>query len=406
MPRFIYKAVTPAGQVIEGEILAVNRAEVIDLLHAEGSLFIRAFEASEGPLARLAFARLFRRRGPSPADIVVITQELAMLLRAGLPIDRALGVIGDLTESGGKRNFINRVLESVRSGASLADALEPHKQALPSFYIGMLRAGEAAGNLDTVLARLAEVLTRAQALKESVRTAMYYPVIVLVVAAVSIVILLTAVVPEFQPIFESAGAALPVSTKLIIAAGNGMQHYWWALVLGAIALAAALGYSYRNPAGRLYWDALVLRLPLLGDVVTKLEVARFTRTLGTLLDGGVVALSAISIAAKTLTNRIIAQRVADVAGRLKKGEGLARPLQSARVFPRLAVQLIQVGEEAGELDTMLLHVADIYDEEVKRSVQRLLALLVPAVTIGLGLLVAAIVGSMLTAILGAYSLPA
>jgi len=405
MPRFIYKAVTPAGQVVEGEILAVTRSEVIERLHADGNTPIRASEATEGLLAGLASAHLFRRRRLSPSDIVVITQELATLLHAGLPIDRALALIGDLTESGGKRNFINRILESVRSGASLADALEQHKEVLPSFYIGMLRAGEAAGSLDTVLARLAEVLTRTQALRESVRTAMYYPVIVLVVAALSIAILLTAVVPEFRPIFESAGAVLPVSTKLIIAMGDTMQHYWWALVVGMAGLGAALSYSYRQPAGRLRWDELILKLPLLGDVVTKLEVARFTRTLGTLLGSGVVALNALSIAAKTLTNRVIAQRIADIAGRLKKGEGLARPLQSANVFPRLAVQLIQVGEEAGQLDTMLLHVADIYDEEVKRTVQRLLSLLVPAVTIGLGLLVAAIIGSMLTAILGAYNLP-
>src|SRR5262245_49793603 len=254
MPRFIYKAVTPAGQVVEGEVLAGTRSEVIQRLHAEGSTPIRAFEAKERTIAGLAAVRLFKRRGLSPSDIVVITQELATLLHAGVPVDRALALIGELAENGDKRNFVSRVLDGVRSGASLADALEPHRQVLPSFYIGMLRAGEAAGDLDQLLARPTEAITRAQALKESVRTAMYYPVIVLLVAAVSMVILLTAVVPEFQPIFESAGAALPLSTKVIIALGDGMQRYWWALIAGAIGLGAALGYGYRHPAGRLRWD--------------------------------------------------------------------------------------------------------------------------------------------------------
>ena len=405
MPRFAYKAVTPAGQVVEGEISAVTRSEVIEQLHAEGRILIRASQASEGLLARFAPAYLLRHGRLSPTDIVVITQEMATLLHAGVPIDRALGLIADLAEGSAKRDFINRVLENVRSGASFADALEQHKEALPSFYIGMLRAGEAAGNLDSVLQRLAEVLTRTQAVRESVRTAMYYPMIVLVVAALSIAILLTAVVPEFRPIFESAGATLPMSTKAILAVSDALQHFWWAMIAGAVGLIGALYYSYRTPAGRLRWDELILKLPLIGDAVAKLEVVRFTRTLGTLLASGVVALSALSIATKTLANRAVEQRIADIAGRLKKGEGLAVPLRSAKVFPSLAVQLIQVGEEAGQLDTMLLRVADIYDEEVKRTVQRLLSLLAPVVTIGLGLLVAAIIGSMLTAILGAYNLP-
>ncbi len=405
MPRFIYKAVTPAGQIVEGEVLAVTRSEVIEQLHAEGSILIRASQASEGLLAGFVSAHLFGHRRLSPTDIVVITQEMATLLHAGVPTDRALQLLAGLAEGHAKRNFVNGLLESVRSGASLADALERHKEVLPSFYIGMLRAGEAAGNLDSVLERLAEVLTRTQAVKETVRTAMYYPLIVLVVAALSIAILLTAVVPEFRPIFESTGATLPMSTKVIIAASDAMQHYWWAMVVGAAGITGALWYSYRRPAGRLRWDELILKLPLIGNAVTKMEVVRFSRTLGTLLASGVVALSALSIATKTLTNRAVAQQIADIAGRLKKGEGLAVPLRSAKVFPSLAVQLIQVGEEAGQLDAMLLRVADIYDEEVKRTVQRLLSLLTPVITIGLGLLVAVIIGSMLTAILGAYNLP-
>lgn len=405
MPRFIYKAITPAGQVLEGEVLAVTRAEVINRLHAEGNTPIRAYQAKEGRLASFGSAPLLGFSGIRPTDIVFITQELATLLRAGLPLDRALTLVASLTNAGAKRNFINRILESVRSGSTFADALERHKSVLPSFYVGMLRAGEAAGNLESVLGRLAEILTRAQALRESVRSAMYYPMIVLFVAATSIVILLTAVVPEFRPLFDSAGAALPPSVRLVIATGDFLKQYWWALAAGILGVTALLVHTYRNPAGRLYWDGVALKIPLVGDLVAKMEVVRFSRTLGTLLGGGVIALSALSIAAKTLANRVIAGKVGEVSAKLRKGEGLGPPLQAAAVFPALAIQLILVGEEAGQLETMLLRVADIYDEEVKRTLQRMLSLLVPMVTIGLGLLVAAIIGSMLTAILSAYSMP-
>jgi len=234
---------------------------------------------------------------------------------------------------------------------------------------------------------------------------MYYPIIVVFVAASSIIILLTAVVPEFRPLFDSAGAALPPSVRIIIAAGDLLKQYWWALAAGMGGLTALLIYSYRHPAGRLHWDGVILKLPLLGDLVAKIEVVRFSRTLGTLLGGGVAALNALSIAARTLANRVIAGKVTEVTAKLKKGEGLGPPLQAAGVFPGLAIQLILVGEEAGQLGAMLLRVADIYDEEVKRALQRMLSLLVPLVTIGLGLVVAIIIGSMLTAILSAYNLP-
>ena len=405
MPRFIYKAVTPAGQIVEGEVSAATSSEVIDRLHAEGNTPIRAYQAKEGAFATLSSTRLFGVRDVSSAHIVFITQELATLLGAGLPLDRALSLIVNLANAGVARNFLTRVLERVRSGATLADALERHKNVLPSFYVGMLRAGEAAGNLEGVLKRLAEILARGQALRETVRSAMYYPAIVLVVAATSITILLTAVVPEFRPLFDSAGAALPTSVRVIIAAGDFLKQFWWALALGVCGVVALLIFSYRHPAGRLHWDGLILKIPLVGDLVAKMEVVRFSRTLGTLLGGGVVALNALSIAAKTLANRVIARKVGEVAAKLKKGEGLGTPLQAAGVFPALAVQLILVGEEAGQLEAMLLRVADVYDEEVKRTLQRMLSLLVPLVTIALGLLVAGIIGSMLTAILSAYNLP-
>jgi general secretion pathway protein F len=405
MPRFRYKSVTPAGELVEGELVAVDRLAAIGQLHGDGHTPIRADEVGEGPIARLAAIKILGGRGLSYADLVLLTHELATLLHAGLPLDRSLVMLADLADGGAKRRFVNGLLESVQSGATLAEALERRTDALPSFYIGMVRAGEAGGNLDTVLTRLAEVLARMQALRETVKSAMYYPIIVLVVAGLSIGFLLTAVVPQFRPLFESSGAALPETTKIVIALGDMLREYWWLILAALVGLALLVRFHYARPAGRLTWDALLLRIPILGDIALKAEVARFSRTLGTLLASGVVALNALSIAVNTLSNRKIAREVADLAGKLKKGEGLAGPLLQTGIFPKLAVQLVQVGEETGQLDSMLLRIADTYDEGVKRTLQRLLALLVPAITVGLGLLVATIIGSMLTAILSAYELP-
>ena len=405
MPRFRYKSVTPAGEIAEGEMDALDSTDVIEHLHSEGHTPIRAQQVQGTVASQSGLNRLFAFRHLSPSDVVVVSQEMATMLRAGLTLDRALAILGSLAESAAKRDFINGVLESVRSGATLADALERRPEALPSFYVGMVRAGEARGDLAPVLARLAEILSRTQAVRENVKSAMFYPIIVLVVACVSIGILVTVVVPEFRPLFESSGAALPQSTRIIIGLGEVLKDYWLAIVAAFVGLAMVARWLYRQPVGRMHWDSLVLRLPLVGDAIRKTEVARFTRTLGTLLSSGVVELNALSIAANTLTNRMMVGRVSNLTGRLRKGDGWAVPLQEAGVFPGLAVQMVQVGEESGQLDAMLIQVADIYDEEVRRTLQRLLSLLAPMITIGLGLVVAVIIGSMLTAILSAYNLP-
>src|SRR5262249_19757754 len=240
--------------------------------------------------------------------------------------------------------------------------------------------------------------------KEGIRSAMYYPVIVLGVAAVTLVLLLTAVVPEFKPLFEDNGAALPTPMAVLLAVGDFLQAWWWALLAAALALTLALRAHNRTPEGRLRWHRWLSRLPLFGDLIVKIEVARFARTLGTLLANGVTALAAFSIAVGAIGNRAIARAIEGVSGRLARGEGLARPLRELNLFPRLAGQLVQVGEDSGQLEQMLLKVADIYDEEVRRTLQRLMSLLVPLVTIGLGLLVAGIIATMLTAILSTYDL--
>jgi len=249
------------------------------------------------------------------------------------------------------------------------------------------------------------VLERAQELRESVRSAMYYPAFVLVMSLLTLVVLFTVVVPQFRPLFKENGAATPTPMAIIIGLSDGLQSYGWVVLLAVVAFAIVMRVQLSRPAGRLQRDRWLLHAPIVGQLVTKVEVSRFARTLGTLLANGVVVLNALSITAETIGNRGVAEAIEGIGGRLKRGEGLTTPLMETGVFPRLAVQLIQVGEESGQLESMLLRVADIYDEEVKRGLQRIISLLVPVVTIFLGVLVAAIIGSMLTAILSTYDLP-
>ncbi len=405
MPHFRYKAVNGAGEIVEGEIEALDRIAAIDRLHTDGSTPIRADEVGGARTWELRLRGGRRGQRLSLGDVALISQEMATLLRAGLPADRALTILSSLADKPTKRSFASSVLEKVRSGATMSDALEQRRDDLPSYYVGMVRAGEASNSLPTIFARLAELLNRSKAVRENVKSALYYPIIVLVVAAATIVILLTVVVPEFRPLFESAGATLPWPTRVVVAAGDLIKEFWWAGLFGLIVAVAGVRHHYARPAGRLFWDTRVLKSPILGALVLKLEVARFTRTLGTLLGSGVVELGALSIAASTVANCAVSVALSNVALQLKRGDGWWLPLRETGVFPELAVQMIQVGEESGQLPAMLLQVAEIFDEEVQRTLERLLALLVPLVTIVLGLIVAAIIAAMLLAILSTYNMP-
>ncbi len=405
MTRFSYKAATASGEVIEGEIEASNRQAAIDRLRGQGHIPIRAEEKGRGLVADAwrGFAKGARRVGPK--DLALLTRELATLLQAGLPLDRSLSVLRDLARTGPGRTLVERMQNQVRGGAALADAMEAHPEVFPSFYVGMVRAGEAGGNLEGVLSALSDSLERAQALRESVSSALTYPILVVVMAVLSLIVLMTAVIPEFRPLFEDSGTALPLMTRIVIAVSDFIGAYWWALALGVLALVALVRRHNSDPKGRLRWDRWVLGMPYLGDLVLKVEVTRMARTLGTLSKNGVNLLNALSMTIGTVENRVVTEALDDVRLRLAKGEGLSRPMAETSIFPTLALQLIQVGEESGALEDMLLRVADIYDQEVQRSLQRLLSLLTPLITIVLGIVIAVIIGSMIAAILSAYDLP-
>jgi general secretion pathway protein F len=403
MPRYRYQAVAASGEVLQGEMEAASRLSVIDRLRGDGHLPVRAEELNGAATGRSSAGVLGRRRGY--IAVASLTRELATLLSAGLALDRALMVLGKTAHRKPDREFIARLLKELQAGNSLAAALEPYREALPGFYVGMIRAGEAGGGLDIVLGRLAEAMEKSRALREAVRSALYYPAFVLITTALSIVVLLTLVLPEFRPLFEDSGAAMPFSMAVILSLSDALRDYWWMLL--GILLGGLLGAKrlYELPSLKARLDRQILRAPVLGALVLKLEIARFARTLGTLLGGGVTLLNAMVIAGETIANRVLAKSVVELGTRLRKGEGLSGPLMQAELFPPLAVQLVQVGEESGQLEAMLLRIANIYDDEVKQTIQRLLALLVPAITVFLGVVVGSVVATVLSAILSSYNLP-
>ena len=399
MPRYRYEAVDAAGEVLRDELEASSSGAAIERLRDQGLLPLSVDEAKSGLLRGGLGQPLFsKRRALSRKTLGVFTQQLASLLGAGMPLDRALTILIGVAEDERGKALLERVQEKVRGGSTLADALEA-QGAFSRFYLNMVRAGESGGALETVLKRLNEFLERSQALRETVTSALIYPIILLSVAVLSVIILLTFVVPQFERLFADAGKALPLATQIVIALGNGFRHYWW-VGLTAVGLTVTVARrQLSRPDSRARWDRRLLRLPLFGDLIAKVETARLTRTLGTLLGNGVSLLSALTIVRETLSNQVLAGALGEVAEHARTGRGLAEPLSEAGHFPKLAVQMIRVGEETGQLQEMLIQVADTYDGEVQTAVKRLLTLLEPALILGLGAVVAGIIMSILVAIL-------
>jgi len=407
MPLFQYKAVTPSGEVLEGAMDAASQKGVIERLRDMGYTPIRAVEAGGAGAAvarREASPRAFRR-GITQDEVGVVTREIATLLNAGLPLDRSLEILTGLAENVRVADALRKIRNEVRGGAALSKALDAQGGAFSRFYVNMVRAGEAGGALGDVLARLADFMERSKELRESVKSALIYPTILLLVSIASVVILLAVVVPQFEPIFEQSGKALPWVTEMVLGAGALMRAYWWAIVLGGTAAVFLAAKRLESPEAKLVWDRQVLRLPVVGDLAAKVETARLARTLGTLLRNGVSLVNALSIARETMGNTFMAAGLAEVGRELKTGRGFAKPMMETRRFPPFAVHMIQVGEETGRLDRMLLDVADVYDKEVARAVKRSLALLEPAMILFLTFVVGAVILSILAAMLSIYDLP-
>jgi len=406
MALFQYRAADYSGKVVEGVMEADAEQGVVSRLHDMGFVPLRIVPPGEtaGKTGYLPGV-LFSRRKVSEQDLLHFTQELATLLGAGLPLDRSLSVLSNLVQGEEFKKIVRRLLEEVRAGKSLAAAMAEHPDVFSKLYVNMIRAGEAGGIMDSVLRHLAEYLERAAALKEDLKTALTYPLLLTVVAGLSLIVLFVYVIPKFALIFKDVNQALPLITKLLIDLSTGLSTYGWVVVLMAGVGAAGVSFYVRSPEGRLQWDHWRLNLWVLGDLLRQLEVARFARTLAALLKGGVPLLDALGTVQGVVGNQLIARAIAQVQRRVREGKGMVVPLTESGVFPPLALHMIAVGQETGRLDAMLVTVADHYDQEIKRTTKRLMSLLEPLLILTMGLVIGTVVISMLMAIFSMNNLP-
>ncbi len=405
MPLFQYKAASGSGAVEEGELEARDQAAAVERLQSMGYIPIRVdagTAAGNGGL--LSGTSIFARKGVSQDELGNLTRELSTLLRAGLSLDRALELLLNMAENPPLRAMILKIRDDVRGGAALSAAMESHPNVFGRFYLSMIKAGEAGGALGNVLARISEFQERSKELKETVKSALIYPTILVLVAVVSIMLLLTLVVPQFSQMFQESGKALPFATQIVVSAGEFLRQYWWTLFFAGFLVHRYYRWQMGNPERRYRWDKRILNLPLVGDLVTKIEIARFSRTLSTLLGNGVSLLPAMAIVKDTVSNLVIVTGLGSVRDKLKEGRGLGKPLMEEGIFPTLAIHMVMVGEETGSLGEMLNRVADVYDREVQTAVKRMLALLEPVMILGLGLVIGGIIMSILMAILKVNSL--
>ena len=331
--------------------------------------------------------------GISMRDIVIFTRQFATMINSGLPLVQSLDILAEQTENDNLRKVIREVLYEVESGNTLADSMRKHPKVFTNLYVNMVAAGEAGGILDTILLRLATFLEKNDALTRKIKGAMIYPGVILTVAVSAVLILLYFVIPTFQQMFSSAGIPLPLPTRIVIGMSDVLQAYWWALIGGIIGGGFLLRSFYKTDAGELTIDRIFLRLPILGDLQRKAAVARFTRTLGTLVASGVSILEGLEITAKTAGNRVIHDAVMGSRASIAGGETISGPLKESGVFPPMVVQMINVGEQTGGLDEMLSKIADFYDEEVDAAVDALLSAMEPIMIVFLG----TVVGGMIVA---------
>jgi general secretion pathway protein F len=336
-------------------------------------------------------------------EVQTFTTELYALLGAGLPLDRSLNILAEITENKKMKDIISSILRSIREGSTFSDALEKHPHVFSGLYVNMVRAGESGGVLEVVLEKLIDFLESSQELKDHVFSALIYPAILVVTGIISIIVLVTYVLPKFSVIFRDLGTQLPLPTQILITISNVIISIWWIILLIIIAGSFVFRNYLKTDKGRYNWDAL--KIKIMGDVILKLETARFCRTLGALLRSGVPLLKAIKNAKDIVGNYAISSALDKISSGIKKGQGIAKPLSDAKIFPHLALSMIKVGEETGQLDTMLIKIADTYEKSLKVSIKKFVSFLEPALILGMGLLVGFIVISMLMAIFSITDIP-
>src|SRR5262245_43501163 len=381
MPIFQWKARTRQGSLKKGEIEAMNEAAVLAQLRSQMLLPVTVKEKSKDISEYLPFLK----QGIKTRELVIFTRQFATMIDAGLPLVQCLDILGNQQPNKTFQTVIREVKADVEQGSTFADALRKHPKPYDDLYVNLVQAGEIGGILDTILNRLAVYLEKADALRKKVKGAMVYPTTVLVIAIGVVVLMLTKVIPTFEKMFEDFGGELPAPTAFVVQLSHFMQD-WIAIVIGVLVAAViAFGTARRkNLKFRKSTDALALKLPVFGPLLRKVAVARFTRTLGTMIASGVPILDGLDIVAKTAGNMIIEEALRKVRSAITEGKTMAEPLAESDVFPGMVTQMIAVGEETGAMETMLSKIADFYDEEVDAAVEALTALLEPVMLVFLG----------------------
>lgn len=400
MSKFRYTAIDAGGKLIKGILEAENQAALVERLQDQGHIPLSAAPADRsGALRDFLNIELFRGHGLSKRDIIDFTRELAVMLGAGQDLDHTLRFVVDITAASRAREVFADIRDRVRGGATLASALGAHGSSFSRLYIGMVRAGETGGTLAETLDRLAGLLERERRLAVTVQSALIYPALLLVAAISVILLLLVYVLPEFAPIFEQAGAQLPTATRALMGLGSFVREDGLWLTVAILVATLVARRALQNPGPKLRFHRWILSLPLIGELIRQTQAAHLTRTLGTLLKNGVGLLPALSVAKEVLGNLAVAKTIEQAEASAKQGAGLSRPFEAAGVFPARMIHLLRLGEETGHLAEMALRAADIYDDQVQISVQRLTSLIVPFITIVMGLAVAGIIASLVTAML-------
>ena len=398
MPVYEYTALDVKGKKIKGIIDAGNLYAARQRLRDSQVYPIEFRETTAGEkeenLAGVSVTNFFTK--VKPLDISSMTRQLSTLLAAGLPLVQSLNVLGTQTSQQHLKKVLAQVKDEVNEGASLSQSLSHFSRIFPPFYVNMVRAGEASGTLNLVLERLAEFSERQQALRQKVKAAMMYPAIILVVGLLMMFYLVTNVVPEITKVYEEMHQALPFVTVVLIAASGFFKTFWWAIFLMAVMGAVCARYAIaKTEKGRFLWDSTMIRMPLIGQLTRKLAVARFSRTLGTLLQSGVPLLTALGIVRNVINNSLIGNAIQEAAQEVEEGQSLSGPLAGSGLFPPIATEMIAVGEQSGNLETMLYRISDAYEKEVETSISLVTSVMEPVMIIIMGVVVGFIVISVL-----------
>jgi type IV pilus assembly protein PilC len=387
MPNFSYVGRTRSGKAMEGEIFADTKDGAIEQLRKQSILVTNVKEKKEG-------GGLFGDKKVTSKDVAVFTRQMCFMIDAGLPINQALEILGAQTESKTLQKALFLIRQDIEGGSSFSDSLAKHPAIFSDLYVNMIAAGESGGILDIILDRLAIFIEKIVKLTRAVKSALVYPISVMIIAVVAVAVILWKVIPTFAELFMGLGAELPMPTKVTIAISEFLGSYMIFIVGGIIALVSTVKWYATTDSGKRHIDALLLRLPVMGDILEKIAIARFCRTLGTLVSSGVPILEGLEITAKTAGNSIVEDEIMEARASVESGKTLSEPLQESDIFPTMVVQMVNVGEQTGELDAMLSKVADFYEEEVDAAVADLMALMEPMIILFLGGSIGWIVVSM------------